>query len=211
MMQNDRFIVLGITGGIGSGKSKVLEFLSVKNGCYILEADKMAHLLMSYGTDTYIDIVNEFGRDILNEDMSINRKKLGDICFNKPAALQTLNDIVHPAVKKKILSMIRDASKKELLNKRGETINLFCIEAALLIESGYKTICDYICYIYSKLDVRLERLEKFRGIDKEKSLSVIKNQKPDEYFRKNSNFVIDNSLGFDNTIYQIEEMLQKIL
>lgn len=208
MMQNDHFKVIGITGGIGSGKSRVLEYLSEKEGCYILESDKLAHRLMSKECEAYDAVVAEFGRGILSEETGeIDRRKLGGIVFNDNGKLQKLNDIVHPIVKKKILSMIDDASKGILLNDRGEKINLFIIEAAVLIEDGYSKICDAICYIHTDTEVRIKRLGASRGLSREKSLSVINSQSSDEFYRENSDYIIDNSSSFEDTIPGIDSMI----
>ena len=137
MMQNN-IKVLGITGGIGSGKSAVLRYISTKKGTYIVEADALAKSLMSCGTDLYKDIVDAFGNDILCEDGSFDREKFGKIVFADSEKLKKLNSLVHPSVKNHIKGLIKEAKEGTLLNSRDEKISLFVIEAALLIEDGYK-------------------------------------------------------------------------
>ena len=112
----------------------------------------------------------------------------------------TLNVIVHPLVKISILDLIR--KKKE-----EGSVKFFIIEAALLIQDGYKSICDEIWYIYVPLDVRIKRLKIQRGYTDEKCMEIIKNQPEDEFYIKNSDYVIDNSKSFDNVSEELYRLL----
>ena len=192
--------VIGITGGVGSGKSRVLYELEEKYGAYVVEADKLAHELMLPGMTIYDEIIKQFGTQILNEDETINRKKLGEIVFEDKNKLMALNAIVHPLVKISILDLIR--------NKKEEgSVKFFIIEAALLIQDGYKSICDEIWYIYVPLDVRIRRLKIQRGYSDEKCMEIVKNQPEDEFYIKNSDYVIDNSKSFDNVSEELYRLL----
>ncbi len=192
--------VIGITGGVGSGKSRVLYELEEKYGAYVVEADKLAHELMLPGMTIYDEIIKQFGTQILNEDKTINRKKLGEIVFEDKNKLMALNAIVHPLVKISILDLIR--------NKKEEgSVKFFIIEAALLIQDGYKSICDEIWYIYVPLDVRIRRLKIQRGYSDEKCMEIVKNQPEDEFYIKNSDYVIDNSKSFDNVSEELYRLL----
>ena len=188
--------VIGITGGIGSGKSRVLYHLKEEYNAYIIEADKLAKSLMMPGNDAYIKIAEAFPEAVPFKDAPIDSKILAGIVYNKSEKLELLNSIVHPAVK--------DYIKKDIIEKR-ETENcpLYFIEAALLIEDGYKDICDEMWYIRTDLEVRIKRLAEFRGMVREGAMAVIANQKPDEFYIKYSDFIIDNSGDFDDTIMQI--------
>lgn len=176
--------IIGITGGIGSGKSVVLNILGEEFGAYIVEADRLAHRLMEPGEIAYKRIIQEFGADILDESKYINRVKLGSIVFNNEEKLNILNNIVHPAVKQTIINMIEEQKKC--------STEYFIIEAALLIQDGYKNICDEIWYIYSNKELRISRLIEYRGYTRERAESVISSQEPDEYFRTNSNRIVNN-------------------
>lgn len=105
--------IIGITGGIGSGKTAVLNILKSDYGAFVMEADALAHCLMKPGQMSYNDIVNAFGQDILMEDGAIDRQKLGQVVFNDEEKLKILNSITHPNVKKAILSSIEE---KKLLD-----------------------------------------------------------------------------------------------
>lgn len=198
--------VLGITGGVGSGKSKILYELKENYGAYIVEADKLAHELMLPGEAIYNKIVDCFGENILSNEVPflIDRQKLGNIVFNNKTKLEQLNSITHPLVKKRILELINDHK----LNKKNK---LFVVEAALLIEAGYKEICDEIWYIWVDKETRINRLMESRGYSIEKCLSIFKSQQDDEYYRENSDFTINNQNSFEYTTKQLKVLLNKLL
>ena len=194
--------IIGITGGVGSGKSRVLNELKVQYGAYIIEADKLAHELMEPGKVIYEEIVTAFGEDILCEEEPhvIDRVKLGKIVFSDKNHLEALNKIVHPLVKKSILMSIRQAKEK------GD-VRLFVIEAALLIEDGYKSICDELWYIWVDKETRIKRLMLQRNYTKEKSVSIMNNQSSDEFYKENCDFIIDNNRDYEYTSEQIKARL----
>ena len=201
--------VIGITGGIGSGKSRVLKYISEKQGVYILEADRLAERLMNKGERIYMAVTKAFGDEILNESGEINRAALAAIVFSDPDKLKLLNSLTHPAVREEIMDMIDLADGGFIRNDRHEEIKLFFIEAALLIEEGYKAICDNMVFVYADRDVRIERLMDGRGYTREKCLAVMKNQKDDDFYRENSDIVIDNSYDFGMTERVIDDVLKK--
>ena len=188
--------VIGITGGIGSGKSRILYFLKEEYNAYIIEADKLAKSLMMPGNDAYDKIISTFPETVSEEGAMIDSKILAGIVYNDSDKLKILNSIVHPAVKEYIISDIKE-------KKKDRNINLYFIEAALLIEDGYKDICDEMWYIRTDLEVRINRLAKYRGMNRESAETVIANQKPDEFYIKYSDFVINNSGDFNDTVMQI--------
>ena len=194
--------VIGITGGIGTGKSTILNILEKDYGAYIVETDKLAHQLMSLGEKAYQSIVETFGEDILCDDRTIDRGKLGAIVFNDKEQLSQLNQIVHPAVKQHILCDI------ESKNKQGN-VEYYVVEAALLIEAGYKEICDEMWYIYASQDVRIRRLIDGRGGDENKWLQVIANQSSEEYYRSHCDVVVDNGNSIEKTLVMIKELLKE--
>lgn len=199
-------IVLGITGGVGSGKSRVLYDLKENYNAYIVEADKLAHELMEPGKDIYNEVVKVFGKDILSkeEPYFIDRAKLGGIVFNDKEKLETLNSISHPLVKKHIVEDI--ASKK----KKGDC-KLFVIEAALLIQDGYDKICDEIWYIWVSKEERIKRLMASRGYTREKCISMMNSQQSDEYYERYANFTINNEFDYTNSSNQLKVRLNKLL
>ncbi len=193
-------MILGITGGIGTGKSTVLKILQEQYHFIVFEADTIAHELMLPGKTIYNSIVEFFGKDILAADGTIDRIKFGAIVFSDPEKLETLNKMVHPAVIEEIKQRIEQQQKQN-----PETD--FVIEAALLIESGCYEICNRLWYIHSDVKIRRERLRKYRGYTNEKIEHVIANQLKKEDFLKYADDVIDNSFSIEETAAQIEKKL----
>ena len=203
--------ILGITGGIGTGKSTVLDILKTEYNAYILEADKVAHLLMMPGKSAFNDIVATFGEDILTEEGIIDRNELGKRVMSDKGSLEKLNNIVHPAVKKYIMQDISEKQSdflEETENK--EKISLYVIEAALLIQDGYKEICDEIWSVITSEDIRIERLIASRGYTEEKAKSFIKNQASDEYFISNSDRVLYNNGSSEELMTAIKLQMDSV-
>jgi dephospho-CoA kinase len=194
--------VIGITGGIGAGKSRVLYLLKEINNAYVVEADKLAKRLMMPGEEVYKRVAEEFP-DAVSSDGVLDSRKLAGIIYSDSDELEKLNGIVHPAVKKYILNDIEE--------KRQEGEELYFIEAALLIEDGYKNICDEMWYVRTDTETRISRLIEFRGMDYDSARAVIDNQKPDEYYIANSDFVIDNNGSFSETESVIYDRLSGII
>lgn len=193
--------IVGITGGIGSGKSMVLSYLK-DCGAYIIEADKLAHHLMEPDMPAYVRIVECFGASILNDDRTINRNALGSIVFGDEAKLKQLNKIVHPSVKEYIID---DIKKVRAL---GST-DYYVIEAALLIQGGYREICDSIWFVYADEQTRIKRLVAGRGKSAKDYEVVMKNQENEDFYRANCDVVIDNSNDFISTQNVINDLLNK--
>lgn len=195
--------VIGITGGVGAGKSQILSYISeaYRDKARILIADKIAHELQSPGQEGYLQIVKHFGKGILKEDQTIDRKKLGELVFSDSEELKILNSIVHPLVKRYIVNEI----EKEKINGK---LSFIIIEAALLIEDKYDTICDELWYLYTKEEIRSKRLKESRQYSDEKINSIFQNQLSEEEFRKNCAVVIDNNTSLEATYRQIDKWLE---
>ena len=192
--------IIGITGGIGSGKSKVLDILSDKYGAYIVEADKIAYTLMQPGYETYDKIISCFGDDIKDpETLLIDRSKLAKIVMNDRESLNKLNSIVHPDVKSYI--------NKDIADKRENGEEYYIIEAALLIQDNYQLICDEIWSVLTDKELRISRLMNNRGFSREKALDFMKNQPDDDYYSENSDRIIYNNGDVSDLIKSIDENL----
>lgn len=192
--------VIGVTGGVGSGKSVVLSILEEEYGAKTILADLVAHDLMQPGGKSYEEIIAAFGTEILNLDQTIDRQKLGSIVFGDEAKLAQLNAITHPNVKEEIKNRI--AAIKEAGNA-----SMILLEAALLIEAGYEDVYDELWYIFVKKETRYERLRIGRGYTREKTDSIMANQLSEEVFREHADVVIDNSGSVEETKAQIREIL----
>lgn len=194
--------IIGITGGVGCGKSKVLSWFQELPDTKVYEADQIAHLLQEPGACCYKEIVAEFGVKILKEDGKIDRKILGRIVFSDAIKLERLNQIVHPEVKRYVRKCIRE-------EKMGGT-RLFVLEAALLLEDGYEEICDEIWYIYANEAVRRERLKASRGYSDEKITAMLRVQRSENEFFERCDRTIDNSGLWKETCSQLKNALESV-
>ena len=190
--------VLGITGGVGSGKSEVLRWLEDAYGAYVCQMDETAKELQKKGTDCYRQIADHFGNRVVGRDGELDRAELSRIVFSEEKELQALNEIVHPAVIRRV--------KEDIAQKTEEGASLYVVEAALLPDAG-KELCDELWYIYTKEDVRRERLKASRGYTDERITRMIASQPGEERFRSACSAVIDNSGDFEDTKRQIGERL----
>ena len=194
-----RFI--GITGGVGAGKSEILSYLGKKNGVRVMLADEIAHELMEAGTDCYKSLRQTFNdEDIWNSDGSFNREKIAKVIFSDKIKRDIMNSIVHPAVKEYVIR------QQEYEKERGE-LSLLVLEAALLIEEHYDKICDELWYIYTSEENRRDRLKASRGYSDEKIDNIFKSQLSEEEYRKYCAVVIDNNGSVEAAFEQIDKAL----
>lgn len=191
-------MVIGITGGVGAGKTKILEYLQENTDCEIIIADRVANRVKEPGQPCYDSIVELLGKDILGDDGFIDKLKMAARIFQDKSLLEKVNELVHPAVKDFILQGIEEARKENRLK-------VIFLEAALLIEAGYLPYLDELWYIYVEKEERIRRLEKGRNYSREKSKQIIDCQLSEEEFRKKADVVIDNSGAFAHTIIQLEK------
>ena len=192
--------VIGVTGGVGSGKSAVLNYIEAHFDARVIKADDVGHLLMMPGQVCYEPVIQLFGEWIVKEDGSLDRETISKIVFEKKEILEKLNAIIHPAVKKYILREIERSKKEET--------EFFFIEAALLIEEKYDEICDELWYIYCEKEVRMERLRHNRGYSDKKIEQMLKNQLSDEEFESKCDFQLYNGEDVAHTYLQIERKMR---
>lgn len=196
--------VIGITGGVGAGKTAVLSYISEKYNCRVLLADEAAHLVKEPGQPCYQKLVELLSEDILNKDGTIHKRKMAEKIFASQALLKKVNELIHPAVKELILHTIEEERRKK------EHDFLF-VEAALLIENGYLEILDEIWYIYAREEIRRKRLKATRGYTDEKISAIMAQQLKEEEFRKYCSVVIDNSGSRTEAYEQIDRKLGEYL
>ncbi len=192
--------VYGITGGAGTGKSEVIRMLQDDFRGYVIMADEVARELTQKGHVSYCLIVDYFGRDILMEDGEIDRRKLADHVFNNEEALEKLNSMTHPYVKEEIKRQIAEA-------EASGNYRFAAVEAALLLECGYENICDEFWYVYTKPEIRRQRMKENRNYSDEKVDAVMRNQQPDEVFFDKCAFVIENNTTLDAVREQLKKKL----
>ena len=196
--------VIGITGGVGAGKSELLSYVEKNYNCQVILADQVAHLLQRKGEACYDALVELLGRDCLDGDGSIDKKKMAERIFADLALLQKVNEVVHPAVKEWILLQINKA-------KREGVLDFLFIEAALLIENGYENIADELWYIHADKEIRKERLRTSRAYSDQKIEQIMASQLSEDIFRSHCKVVIDNGGTLEAACNQIHEKLEDYL
>ena len=194
-------ITIGITGGVGAGKSTVLDFLAEKYQAYVMKADEIGHLVMEPGQECYEPVIALFGKQIIKDDKTIDRRQVSDVVFSHPDMLEKLNHIIHPAVKEYI--------RRQLALKKEEEQRICVVEAALLLEDHYEEFCDTVWYIHTDSEIRIRRLMESRGYTREKSMSIIASQAPEEFFRTHTDYVVTNNTDLEDTWQQIREGIKK--
>jgi dephospho-CoA kinase len=195
-MSNARHpFIIGLTGNIATGKSTVLSYLASK-GAHSIDADKLAHRVIAPDGLAYAAIIREFGREILNADGVIDRSALGKIVFNDPAALQLLEQIVHPAV--------FQLAQREIAMTRAPVV---VIEAIKLLEARrLGKLCDEIWVVTASPETQLRRLRQERGMDETEARKRMAMQSPEAEKLRHADRVIHN----DGTIEQLHAQLDNI-
>lgn len=194
--------VIGITGGVGCGKSAVMDFLAGEYGAEILKADSVGHLLMEPGMVCYEKMVKHFGEKILRADGTVDRQAVASIVFSDEKELAVQNRIMHPEIRRYILQRLEEV-------RAGGTKYCF-VEAALFFEDHYDDFCDEVWYIYADAAVRKKRLAESRGYSERKIQEIMEQQMTEEEFRRRTSFTVDNSGSLQNTEQQIRERMQKL-
>ena len=192
--------IIGITGGVGCGKSTILHLIQKHANAYIIMADDVAKSLYTAGSPLVHDIAEEFGNVCVNSDGSVNKPVLADIIFSDENKRKKLNAMVHPEVKRIILETIDELKS---LNK----YDLILVEAALFFEENYDKFCDEVWYVTSDTSVRRKRLKTDRGYSDEKIDNMLKAQLSENEFIKRCDKVIDNSGSLEDTESCLVKML----
>ncbi|MBF8435902.1 dephospho-CoA kinase [Halanaerobiaceae bacterium Z-7014] len=190
-------MALGLTGGIASGKTTAANFLE-SLGAKIIDADKIAHKIMKPEGSAYSDVVQFFGNNILNEDGSIDRKKLGEIVFNNSELRQKLEKITHPIIVREI--------KNRLIN---ETDSNTIIVAPLLFEVGLDDLVDQVWVIYCSRETQIKRLKDRDNIARKAALARIDAQMPLDKKIKKADLAIENEGSIDDLKDKLREAWEK--
>lgn len=195
-------LILGLTGGIATGKSLVSGILK-ELGAYIIDADKIAREVVEPKKAAWLKIVEYFGKDILNEDETINRKELGKIVFDDPIKRKRLEEIIHPEVIEEENRIIEEYRK---IRPDGIVV----IDAALLVEAGGYRRVDKLLVVYTRREIQLKRLMERDGLSREEAIKRINSQLPLNRKVKMADFVIDNSIDTENTRSQVIAIFDKL-
>lgn len=202
-MRQNKVITIGLMGNSGAGKSTVSEYLKEKSA-FIIDADKISHSLMEKGKKCYNEVVKEFGEDILNEDKTINRQKLGSIVFNDKNKLERLNEISHKIIVDEILRQ-----KAEIMENPKE-YKYIIIDAPLLTETGLDKACDSVWLVYADYEERIKRIIKRDNISRERAEERFKNQTSFEKLKAFANEIFDNTAEDKTNLYsKIDKILRE--
>ncbi len=193
-------ILIGITGGVGCGKSEVLRYLEETYSARVLLADDVANRLKEPGMPCYLPVIECLGEQILDEDGRIDKGKMAQAIFSDARKLEEINAIIHPAVRQYIEQEIARERKIKMFG-------FFFLEAALLIEEHYDELLDEMWYVYADEPVRRQRLMVSRGYSEEKTTAIMKKQLSEQQFREACSFVLDNSGDFEDTKKQIDKKM----
>jgi dephospho-CoA kinase len=189
--------IIGLTGGIGSGKSTVAAMLAAR-GAIVIDADRVAHEVYAPGTEGFDKVVARFGHEVVGPDGSIDRKALGAVVFGDPEALADLNAIIHPLVRKEVARRLLDAAQR----RPDATI---VIEAALMTETGWTGGAGALWVVLADPDIALERLVRDREMDTAEARLRIGAQATNEARRKHATLVIENN----GTLSQLESAVDR--
>lgn len=193
--------ILGLTGGIASGKSTVSNYLASKN-IPIVDADIGAREVVEVGTEGLQSIVTHFGKEVLSEDGSLNRKKLGAIIFDNETKRELLNQLLGTNIREWILTKVADYRRQD--------IPLLVLDIPLLYEASYQEVCDAVMVVYTPPEIQLERLIKRNGLTTKEAQDRINSQLSIEKKKQLADILIDNSNKIEDTYLQIDEWLDKM-
>ena len=180
--------IIGLTGGIGSGKSFVAQVAEKNFSVLHISSDEIARRQMQKGGISYKRVVEEFSGmtdDLLCEDGEINRTALSKLVMNDPVLLKKLDAITHPAVIDEINTIIAIEDERKIFSA-------VLVETALLYEAGIDRMCDEVWYVYAPVATRSARLVNMRGYSTEKTELFLKNQQPEEEFLRRSDRTVPN-------------------
>lgn len=191
--------IIGLTGGVGCGKSTVAGIIKENFHAKVLIADDIGFEIMQPGHECYDEIVKYFGKEIVKDDKTIDRPKLASIVFVNKDELNKLNQMVHPRVK--------DYIKNEIKKAELEGFDYVFIESAIILEAGYEDICDEFWYVTANEMTRRKRLMESRGYTMEKIDSIMKNQKNEEEYIQKCQVILDNNDDMKKIFTQIKNIL----
>lgn len=184
--------IIGLTGGIASGKSTVSKVFR-KLGAYIIDADEVAHQIIEPGQPAWRDVINHFGDSILNSDSTINREKLGNIVFGNPELLADLNKITHPRVAERFKDLLQS-----IKTNNPDAIVIF--EVPLLYETHLERLCELVIVVWVDRETQITRLMARDNISREAAIKRIESQMDLDEKAKRADYVIDNRKTIEETV-----------
>jgi dephospho-CoA kinase len=193
---------VGLTGSIAVGKSYVSSILR-DLGCHVLDADTIARDVVAPGTEGLSAVVQCFGKEVLSEDGTLDRLRLGALVFEHPEKLTQLNSLLHP-----LIFAAQDQLLRELESKYPKGITV--VDAALMIESGGFARFSKIIVVHCDPEIQLERLMARSGLSRVEASKRIATQMPQEEKKRFADYLIDTSNGFEETHLQTERVFHHL-
>lgn len=189
--------VIGIAGGVGSGKSTVLQMLKQYYHVFICMADELGHEAMQKGTDACAQIIARFGKAVELSDGGIDRNALADIVYRETECLNALNGIIHPFVHREIRRQIACCPADQV----------FVLETAILFESGCEALCDEIWGVITEDEIRIRRLMESRGYSRDRAMGIMRRQMSNEELAERCDCLITNDGDREELLKQIHKQM----
>ncbi len=199
MLDSNRALVIGLVGGIGSGKSRVADLLA-RRGARVINADHLGHQALRQPA-IRARVVSRWGSDLLDQDGEIQRKRLAAIVFGDPAERQALEEIVHPWITARIREEVEEA-------RHNPQVLLVVLDAAILLEAGWRAVCDVVVFVDTPCEERLRRLLDQRGWTAKEVQAREAAQLPLTEKRSLADHVIDNSATLEDLDRQVDCLLR---
>ena len=199
--------IIGITGGVGAGKSSVLAVIRDRYQGWVIQADEVGHRLRKPGKPIHQWMVREYGEAVLFGDGTINPRAVAALAFRDEEAMKRLNGATHPLIREEIL---RELKEKEASLPEG-TVGVVALEAALLKEGNLSGLCDEIWYIHAPKETRISRLMESRGYTRERCGEIMSRQADEETFLREADLVIENGSSVHKMEEQISRRLKTVL
>ncbi|MHB1425201.1 MAG: dephospho-CoA kinase [Gemmataceae bacterium] len=198
-MQGEHKRVVGLVGGIGSGKSQVAAAFA-RHGARVIAGDQLGQAALR-DPDIRARVVARWGQGIVAEDGTIDRRRLAAIVFADPAQRKALEAIAHPWIRRHIRAKIEEAGQDA-------TVPLIVLDAAIMLEAGWNDVCDHLLYIEAPRNVRLERVARQRGWSEKEVEAREQAQLPLTEKAARADYVFDNSDSFEHLNRQVNDLLQ---
>jgi dephospho-CoA kinase len=196
-------LLIGVTGGIACGKTEVCGVFR-KKGAIILSGDEIGKEVVEKNKNVVKELVKTFGKEILNKNESLNRRKLGELAFASKQSKDKLNGIIHPYLLRELKKKIKN------LRKIGYK-DIVVVDAALIVEWGLQNELDHLIFVQSKREDKIKRLQKQKGYSRKEAVFRIKSQLPEITKKRLADFVIVNDKGLNELRKKTERIFSKLV
>ena len=189
-------MIIGLTGGSGTGKSTIVNFF-LERGFIVLDFDKISRDICQVGMPCLNELSDNFGKEILNIDGSLNRKYLGNIVFSDKTKLELLNKITHKYIIKEMYRFLDTHKGKKII-----------FDAPLLFESKIDELCDYTIAVLAEKSIRIKRIINRDNISQEQAINRINSQQPDSFYKEKANIIINNNESIDDLYITLKRIIE---